>query len=249
MSPSLPLYPSLEQLKKRAKDLRKAHREGASDAARRLRAHVHGFGEKDDEDILTSDLALRDAQHTIAREHGFPGWQQLLEEVAEVEDRPEPRQLIVDTVEYDDDDLVPVQVLRVEEKRRTRAGMFLLGDPDRRTFWISVGEPECMILHMALRRRDTPRPLMHGLFDACLEQLKCSVKSVVIHALREETFHAHVHLETESGPVCLDARPSDGLILAARRRIEVYATESLMSQIGRPIAEANDVNSGQVEAK
>jgi hypothetical protein len=63
---SLPSAPSLEQLRKQAKDLLRAHRAADSRAVARVAAHEPG-----------EPLKLTGAQHVVAREHGFPSWTRL----------------------------------------------------------------------------------------------------------------------------------------------------------------------------
>ena len=63
---SLPSAPSLEQLRKQAKDLLRAHRAGNPQAVARVAAHEPG-----------EPLKLTGAQHVVAREHGFPSWTRL----------------------------------------------------------------------------------------------------------------------------------------------------------------------------
>jgi ankyrin repeat protein len=64
----LPSAPSLEQLRKRAKELLRAHRAGDAEARARIAAH-HPHPR--------DELRLSDAQLVIAREHGFPRWPRL----------------------------------------------------------------------------------------------------------------------------------------------------------------------------
>ena len=74
---SLPARPSLEQLRKQAKELVKNHR--AQDAATLalIRACLPALAGKTDEEIVLFPFALHDAQSVIARQYGFPGWNQL----------------------------------------------------------------------------------------------------------------------------------------------------------------------------
>jgi ankyrin repeat protein len=65
----LPARPNIEQYKKRAKELRDAHRSGDADAVLRVRHHVRAAS-----DTQVKALALTDAQFVIAREHGFDSW-------------------------------------------------------------------------------------------------------------------------------------------------------------------------------
>jgi ankyrin repeat protein len=65
-SPTLPSAPSLEQLRKQAKELLRAHRAGDPGAIARVAAYQPG-----------EPLKLTGAQHVVAREHGFPSWARL----------------------------------------------------------------------------------------------------------------------------------------------------------------------------
>ena len=70
----LPAKASLNQLRARAKDLRKAVIKGRPDAIERARAHHPAYDE--------AGFTLRDAQLTIAREYGLASWPELMEKVA-----------------------------------------------------------------------------------------------------------------------------------------------------------------------
>src|SRR6476646_3349705 len=73
MTPSkLPARPSLESLRKQAKKLARGIADGDAAAIARARAQ-----------LPKADLPLsqRDAQLVLAREYGFPGWQDLVKEV------------------------------------------------------------------------------------------------------------------------------------------------------------------------
>jgi hypothetical protein len=75
---ALPDRPSLEQYKKRAKDLVKACRSGAPDAIRAWAAHwskhVDQIAPFAHETLKSRDCALTGAQFVIARIHGFDSW-------------------------------------------------------------------------------------------------------------------------------------------------------------------------------
>ena len=79
MSKQLPPNPSLENLKKQAKTLLKAQRDGDAEAARRIKTHLPRLGEASPEEILKADFALQEAQLVVAREYGFPSWPQLVD--------------------------------------------------------------------------------------------------------------------------------------------------------------------------
>src|SRR5262249_15533262 len=69
----LPARPSVEQLRKQAKELVRAYRDGDPAAIARLRAHKAGVSEA----TGAHPAALADAQFVLARELGFDSWPKL----------------------------------------------------------------------------------------------------------------------------------------------------------------------------
>jgi ankyrin repeat protein len=70
---ALPPRPSLDQLRRRAKELRDAARSGDPAALARITAHTSA--------ARSGTVTLAAAQLAIAREHGYPSWPQLVAEV------------------------------------------------------------------------------------------------------------------------------------------------------------------------
>jgi hypothetical protein len=73
----LPSNPSLDHLKYQAKDLLKGHAAHDLEVAQRIREFHPHFKVASDAEIFSAKFILADAQLTIAREHGFPGWPRL----------------------------------------------------------------------------------------------------------------------------------------------------------------------------
>ena len=69
--------PNLEQLKKQAKDLLKAHKASNPEAVKRIQTHLPRLARLLERDILRAKFTLQDAQHIIAREQGFRNWREL----------------------------------------------------------------------------------------------------------------------------------------------------------------------------
>jgi hypothetical protein len=72
---TLPDPANLEQLKKQAKDLLKAFRDGDSDA-------LQEFSDGHPRQVSAADVKLTDAQLTLSRSYGFDSWPKLRKEVA-----------------------------------------------------------------------------------------------------------------------------------------------------------------------
>jgi hypothetical protein len=76
MSQNLPPDSNLEQLRKQAKDLLKGHRAGEPAICGTLRL-LRRFRQASDDEILSSDLALNEAQFALAMSYGFKSWPEL----------------------------------------------------------------------------------------------------------------------------------------------------------------------------
>lgn len=70
----VPSHPSLEQYRKQAKDLVKAHNSAAPDAMERIRTFHPAFAKSSPQEVSPRRFQLSGAQLVIAREHGFEGW-------------------------------------------------------------------------------------------------------------------------------------------------------------------------------
>ncbi len=68
---------NLENLRKQAKQYLRWHRDRYYPVAAIIREHVSRFRLLSDEEILTADFHLADAQELVARKEGFKGWQAL----------------------------------------------------------------------------------------------------------------------------------------------------------------------------
>src|SRR5437868_4706874 len=74
----VPARPSIEQLKKQAKELLHSLASSEPAALQRARAALRLT------DSASQHFALHDAQTIIAREHGFPSWPKLVEHIETV---------------------------------------------------------------------------------------------------------------------------------------------------------------------
>ena len=45
---------------------------------------------------------------------------------------------------------------------------------------------------------------------------------LVVHSIKDNTFHANLYIETEAGEWVLDCRPSDGMVLVTRLGAPIY---------------------------
>ena len=79
---TLPPNPSLEQLKKQVKDLRKRRQSASTEAAERIQVYLPRLTAAFVDKISQGDFSLHEAQHVIACEYGCKHWQMLCNVVA-----------------------------------------------------------------------------------------------------------------------------------------------------------------------
>ena len=81
MSRALPRKPHIDSLKKQARQLLQAHREGRPESLRSIRTYMPHLGSSSDEAILQRPFTLQQAQCVLSREYGFSNWAELVRAV------------------------------------------------------------------------------------------------------------------------------------------------------------------------
>jgi bifunctional DNase/RNase len=108
----------------------------------------------------------------------------------------------------------------------------ILKKPNENLFlpiWIGVFEANAIALQ--LEGVETPRPMTHDLLRGIITALGATVDAVVVHSLVENTFHARIFLSgAKTGPVEVDARPSDAIALALRCHAPIRVAESVFRE-------------------
>ncbi len=118
------------------------------------------------------------------------------------------------------------------------------GDPMVLPIWI--GSCEAMALSLALENADFPRPLTHDLLINTIEALDAQVSKVVIDSLQENTYYAKLVIkdlaysdleDDPSATIEIDCRPSDAIVIAAKKHIPIYTSDEIMLEGGIKLAE------------
>lgn len=110
-----------------------------------------------------------------------------------------------------------------------------------RNLCIYIGEHEAIALAFALERPELPRPLTHQFTASLLEAASARTRSVTVTELVERTFYASVALEVNGEAVEVDARPSDGLVLAVLTGAEIRVAEQVLRDTAAAEPAAEDV--------
>ena len=153
--------------------------------------------------------------------------------------------------------LLPVQIWRIypyPDVTPPETFLVVLKGEEGKFVPISIGCPEGQYLVMAMQQVSFPRPLTHNLLQNLLDKVKGKVHQLVIHTLKDETFHAYLLIQTQDEVFYLDCRPSDGMILATLMSIPIFMSPEVMEEAGRGlsgmlnIAELGDELSGAEDA-
>jgi hypothetical protein len=125
------------------------------------------------------------------------------------------------------------EVVAAYLERQTHTPVLLLrGKRDRRLVQLAIGPTELNAIAIPLNGLTPPRPLTHDLFLTLFGRLKVQLTRVVITDLRDDIYYAAVHLQTESGELVLDSRPSDAIALAIRARAPVLVEDRVFEKAG-----------------
>ncbi len=216
-SPSLPARPSLEQLRKRAKDLLRAYRDRQPDALARLKAASSRYSVLSDDDLAELSLSLRDAQHVIAIEHGFDDWPSMRAYI-EQKERATMIEMTVDHVRVNIPGNQRVVVLKANEANRYLP------------IWIGQAEGDAIVL--TLQGQKPSRPMTHDLMDAIIRGLDATIDRVVVSEMRDDTFISYVTVKSNGTTFETDSRPSDAIALAVRSGAQVLVAPEVLERAG-----------------
>jgi bifunctional DNase/RNase len=105
---------------------------------------------------------------------------------------------------------------------------------------IFIGFDEATAIARGLEAADIGRPLTHDLLLDVMEELGARLDRVVVTAVEDATYLADLHLTDPRGEdVVVDARPSDGLAIAARTNAPIEVEPSVFED-GRRAPETFD---------
>jgi len=108
--------------------------------------------------------------------------------------------------------------------------LLLKEDGAQRALPVWIGMYEANAIATCLAGMESPRPMTHDLLYNTVTQAGFKVTRVVITELKDITFFAVVYLNSASGDMELDARPSDAVALAVRSDAPIYVMEDVLDR-------------------
>ncbi|GAA4369508.1 bifunctional nuclease family protein [Agromyces bauzanensis] len=112
---------------------------------------------------------------------------------------------------------------------------------------IWIGSQEATSILIAIQGEQAPRPLTHDLMKTLLDTVGARVERIEVTRIEDGTFYGEITLTTPSGPVVLDARPSDSVALAARTEAPLFVADAVLEEAGIP-AEMVEPHTDEEEA-
>lgn len=131
------------------------------------------------------------------------------------------KEVLVESVTRDPRSAQPVVILSNVQRKE---GMLI---------WI--GEAEARALEAAKRQVVHQRPMTHDLLSGILRKLNAHIIQVRITELKNNIFYARILIQTGSGQVEIDARPSDAMVLALKASCPILVEDSLFEDQSLPL--------------
>ena len=100
----------------------------------------------------------------------------------------------------------------------------------QRSFPIVIGIVEIFAIDRRLKSVKPPRPMTHDLLDSVIENLSAKIEKIVINDLRNHTFYAKIHLNSNGRTVEIDSRPSDAIALGVASNAPIYVAEHVFEK-------------------
>ncbi len=132
-------------------------------------------------------------------------------------------------------ELVEVDLREIQASEGSGAQIMIFGESEgERQFPIFIGFGEMDALDRALHGAKTQRPMTHDLLLNSVDAMGGQLQRVIINDLQDDTFYARLGIEVDGKEILVDSRPSDAMVLAARRHVPVFVARHVLDQIGKP---------------
>ena len=125
----------------------------------------------------------------------------------------------------------PVSIHGLAMDPKNKSPILLLKvDGSQKALPVWIGAYEANAIAMCLASMESPRPMTHDLLYNTIIQAGYRVTKVVITDLKDATFYAVIYLNSDSGNMEMDARPSDAVALAVRSEAPIFVMEDVLDQ-------------------
>jgi len=111
--------------------------------------------------------------------------------------------------------------------------IYLKEEDGERQFPILIGIFEATSIDRRVKSDRTARPLTHDLIVNTVEALDGELDSVIINALKDQTYFAKLLIKKDGELIEVDARPSDAIAVAVTcdPRLPIYVAEEVLGEV------------------
>jgi bifunctional DNase/RNase len=143
-----------------------------------------------------------------------------------------------------------VELFRIVHSDQSPECQMYLREKDAgRVFPVIIAMNEMAEIHRKVHGIETRRPMTHDIFVSLMRAEELELASVEITELKEDVFYAHMNFLGKGGrTLSLDARPSDAVAIATGVKARLYASETILDEIGIVETEEPDASDGQGQA-
>ena len=125
----------------------------------------------------------------------------------------------------------PVSIHGLAMDPKNNSPILLLKEDDvQRALPVWIGIYEANAIATSMAEMESPRPMTHDLLYNTITQAGYKVSRVVITELKDTTFYAVIYLNSKSGDMELDSRPSDAVALAVRSEAPIFVMEDVLDR-------------------
>ncbi|MEO1619781.1 MAG: bifunctional nuclease family protein [Cyanobacteria bacterium J06632_3] len=132
--------------------------------------------------------------------------------------------------------MIEMKVAGIAIDGGTRNPVILLRDSSqRRQLPIFISPEQSRAIRSVLEGEKTSRPMTHDLIVSLITAWDMTLKRVVIHALRDNTFYAVMTVSNGKEKKEIDARPSDAISVALRTDAPIWVMEEVILDAAMPV--------------
>jgi len=133
--------------------------------------------------------------------------------------------------------LVNVAGLTIDPASNTPI-IILKTQEDEQAIPIWIGLLEATSIASVLQNIKFDRPMTHDLLKNLLDLQHIQVTRVEVCDLRDNTFYAKIHMESQEKSFIMDARPSDAIAVALRFKAPIYVDDIVIEKSRKGITDA-----------
>jgi len=127
---------------------------------------------------------------------------------------------------------VPCELARIVINEGADGQVIFLRERDgKRAFPIMIGMYEAYAIQRKISGQKTPRPLTHDLLSSVIMEMGGRLERIVVTELKNETFYAQLHIQSDGEEVLVDSRPSDAIALAVQLNADIFVEDTVLDQV------------------